>query len=72
MTPLERLKKIAVAQTSSQDFLRLNKPAWQSGFGWERFVEEEIRDLWDELSEEARVVAYIQAHWARWSAPDRD
>ena len=55
----EKLRSIAPCV---RDLDRLDQPVW-SGVNarWERYVNEEVRNLWDHLSEEAKLVAYFQA-----------
>src|SRR5436309_3444731 len=49
MTPAEKLRETAT-RTRQADLARLSSPDWDSGLGWERHVDEDVMELWDELS----------------------
>ncbi len=68
MNPAEKLRA-AASQFRERDLDRLNEPAW-GGWGWEQYVSEDVRNLWGELSEESRLVAFIKAQELRRFAPD--
>ena len=57
-----RLDEIAGQLTYSDVSEEIANPDWDEDCGWARWVDEEVQELWSELSEESRLVAFIAAH----------
>ena len=66
-TAIASLRALAVATTGS--FPDLSSPDWGARFSWESQVDQVVRDVWDRLPEEARIVAYVDA-WATADAQE--
>lgn len=66
MTKLAELARSAAEALPGYEFSldEVIDPVWPHdpwGSGWEHKVPEEIRDAWDELSLESKLVSFIQA-----------
>lgn len=58
----ERLKELACGEFALSDLADLDNPNWAAGrFHWEQYVPYDLKPLWQQLSSEARLVAYICA-----------
>lgn len=56
------LRRIAESSIRARDLASLESPEWSGiNSGWEQYVNEDIRNLWEHLSEEAKLVAYFHA-----------
>lgn len=63
-TIVERLRAIATKLNGGQAF-DLETPEFSDRWNWAWYVDSDMQNLWPELSEESRLVAYIGACYRR-------